>query len=195
MDFTSLLIVDCKATIWEKPADQPAGQTEEIIAIDIALIDTTRNQISERDSFIVKPKKSTISDYCYRLFGVSPTQAQQGVPFEDVYRKLRIHYMSPDRIWGTWSLYDKWALDHHLKHSNLEPLFKLKHHDLQKLYATMTGSTEEYLTIQEALKLSGEPYNTNRAVSVANLWCRMAKGLRPLVSKSRLFTPNMFHSN
>lgn len=197
MDYTSLLIIDCRTALWEKAADIPAGQTEEIIALDVAVIDTNKNQIVESEAFLIKPHKAKVSKYCENLFGISQMSLDKnGVPWEDVYRKLRVHYMSRDKIWGTWGSYDKYVIDQQCKHFELEHLFRLTYHDLQKLYSTMIGLDTEtkYLSVSQALQYSAEPLDSNRAINVAHLWIRMAAGLRQK-TKTRIVTPQMFRTN
>lgn len=194
MDYSTLLFVDCKTTIWEKTSDQPPGHTNEIIGVDIALVDTNKNQIIEQEITYIKPKKSKISHYCEKLFGIKQSQLDEnGVPFADIYRRLRIHYMSRDRLWAGWGLYEKYTLDKQCKALELEGLFSQPHHNAQHLYALMTGATDSdnLPTIVQALKLCDLPSEENDAVNAANIYIKMAKGLRAS-NKTRILVPTSF---
>jgi len=191
MNFTNLLIVDCKTTVWENNKSRPAGHTDDIIALDIALIDTIKNQIVENDSLLVKPRISKISAYCEKLFGISQSFIdRKGIPFEEAYRKLRVNYMSRDQLWGSWGIYDKYSLDKQCKALSLESPFTQPHHNIQHWYALMTGEIAyDYVSLSDALKQSNIPSVENKAINVANIFINMAKGLRPPV-KQRILVPS-----
>lgn len=192
MDYSTFLVVDCKTTIWEKQADQPAGQTNEIIGVNMALVDTAKNQISEQDIVYVKPRKSKISSYCERLFGITQSQIdEKGIAFEELYRKLRVHYMSRDRLWGSWGLFDRYALDKQCKTLELENLFSYPHVDIQHLYSMMTGKSEG-VTSESVLKACDLTISDNSAANAAQIYMRMAKGLRPSIKSKILGQSTQF---
>lgn len=191
MDYTSLLIVGCKTTLWEKNADRPAGHTDDIIALDVALVDTTKNIIAEYDSYLVRPKISKVSSYCEKIFGVKQSCLDKdGLPFEEVYRKLLIHYMSRDRLWGSWGMLEKHAIEKQCKALGFKNLLSQNHNNMYHLYSLMVGGPTDnnYISIETAVKNCGITPNVNSAVNIANIFTRMARGLR-LPTKSRIIYP------
>lgn len=189
MDYSTLLFLDCKATVWEK--DPPTGQTSEIIAVDVAAVDTIKNQIVEQESFLVKPRKSKVSHFCERIFGIKQSKLDaDGVSFQEVYRRIRIHYMSRDRIWASWGVYDKFAIEKQCKALELESLFANPHTDIERLFYVMTGASSSP-SLDDALKYCEISNSGNAAADTANIYMRMAKGLRPPV-KSRIVVPGNF---
>lgn len=183
MDYSTLLFIDCKITCWDDKKTQPAGQVSEIISIDVAIVNTIENKISETDIILVKPTHSKVSAACERKFGIKQYMLDNaGVSFEEAYRKLRIHYMSRDRMWAAWNRADKEILENQYKlFNNLEPLFVSKLQTIQHLYCMMSGtnidSPNAYLS--KALQTMEIPVVSNNAVNVANIFIKMAKGLRP----------------
>ena len=189
MDYSTLLFLDCKATVWEK--EPPNGQTSEIIGLDVAIVDTTKNQIVEQESMLVKTRKSKVSSFCERVFGIKQSKLDaDGITFHEAYRRVRIHYMSRDRIWASWGVYDKYAIEKQCKSLDLESLFANPHTDVERLFYTMTGMSNSP-SLDEALKYCEISPSGNGAVDVANIFMRMAKGLRPPV-KSRVVVPNQY---
>jgi len=189
MDFSTLLVLDCKTTIWENAKDQPAGQTNEIICVDVALVDTNKNEIVEHEIIYVKPKKSRVSLYCERLFGIPQYKLDaNGISFDEAYRKLRVHYMSRDRLWASWGKYEKYTLDKQCKSLELDPLFTSTHLDIQHLYSLMMGAPADVITLGEAIKQCDAKMTDNCAYDAASIYMRMAKGLRPTV-KTRIVVP------
>lgn len=197
MDFSTLLILDCKTTLWENTKEQPAGHTNDIICVDVAVVDTAKNEVIEHEIIYVKPKKSKVSPYCEKLFGLPQSKLDaDGISFEQAYRRLRVHYMSRDRLWASWGRYEKYSLDKQCKLLGLENLFTTTHFDIQHLYSLMTGLTTESncITIETAIKNTDLKYTDNNAYNAATLYMRMAKGLRPPV-KTRIVVPAHQYKN
>jgi inhibitor of KinA sporulation pathway (predicted exonuclease) len=187
MDYSTLLFVDCKATIWEK--EPPSGQTSELIGIDLAVVDTVKNQVIEHESVLIKTRKSKISNYCEKVFGINQSALDtNGITFHEAYRKIRIHYMSRDRVWASWGAFDKWAIEKQCKISDLESLFQHPHSNMQHMFCIMTGVVTDP-SLDEALKYCDLSSTENRAYDCAQLFIRMAKGLRGPV-KTRIVVPS-----
>lgn len=192
MDYSTLLVLDCKYTLWEKPSAQPAGQSTEITRIDIALVDTIRNQITEKEVIYVKPTKSKISAYCEKIFKINQSTIDtEGIPFQEAYRRIRIHYMSRDRLWASWGQSKRYIFDKQCKNLQLEELFTQPHHNIQHMFALMTGSVDEP-SLENALKYIELKLTDNHATDIANIYLRMAKGLRPTVIKTRIVVPGQY---
>lgn len=183
IDYSSFLILDCKTTVWETSSDQPTGQIHEIINVDIALVDTGKQQIVDQERIIVKPHRSKISPFCEKVYGFSQEDVDsRGVSFEEAYRRIRIHYMSPDRLWGTWEPYDKYILEKQCKSSKLDFLFNHSNLNIQHLFALFTSVTREDGNppqLHDALRFTNIGVHKNDAVNAANLFLCMTKGLRP----------------
>ncbi len=196
MDYTTFLVVDAKTALWERAVDCPPGQTEEIIALDLALIDTNKLVFLDQDTILVKPAAAKISEYCYKATGIAQSDVDRGIPFKEAYRKLRIDYMSRDRAWGSWGIYEKYAIDRQCKLMNIESPFKQPNDNIQRLYSQMIGLNTEtnYISLSQAMQFSDEIPSRNRAVNVANLFMRMAKGLRPARSKRVVYSPYFNHN-
>lgn len=191
MDYSTLFILDCKTTVWEHKSHQPAGQVSEIINIDVAVVDTVKNQITEHEKIYIKPVKSKVSEYCEKSFGIKQSQLDEdGLSFQEAYRRLRIYYMSKDRLWASWGNYERIILDKQCKSFELETLLSYQGHDIQHLFCLMTGN--ESPTINYALTYTETAPNSNTAVNIANIFIKMAKGLRPVV-KNRIVVPAQFN--
>ncbi len=196
MDFTTLLVLDCKTTLWETTKEQPAGQTNDIICLDIALVDTTQNEVIEHEILFVKPKKSKVSRFCENLFGIPQSKLDaDGISFEEAYRKLRVHYMSRDRLWASWGHYEKYVLDKQCKALELEPLFTTSCLDIKHLYGLMMGAeSSDCVMLNDAIKQCDLKLTENSAYNAASIFTRMARGLRPIV-KTRIVVPTSQYRN
>jgi inhibitor of KinA sporulation pathway (predicted exonuclease) len=198
IDYSTMLFLDVKTTIWEKAADMPPGCSNDVINIDIAYVDTVKNQILEQEIVYVKPPLSKVDAYCELFWnkGISQSKLDAvGIPFSEAYRRLRTHYMSRDVLWGGWGTWEKYAIDKQCKALEMEYPFTQLHTNVERLFYQMTGQVNIRLT--DALKHSNITQTDNIAADVANVWMRMASGLRSAV-KTRIVVPSqsrVFGSN
>lgn len=139
----AILIIDLEATCWRGPV--PEGMQSEIIEIGIAVVDLKTKELLETDSIIVKPKTSTISEFCTELTTITQEMIdEQGVSFEEACKILTNKFKSNRRLWASWGKYDYNQIQNDCKlnkvdfpmgrdYYNLKPLFSIKHslgHDL-----------------------------------------------------------------
>lgn len=187
IDYSQFLIIDTKNTCWKNLVDKKQGERPEIFALDIALIDTEKQTVIEQDSFLIETKNSNISPYCEMLYGISNRKLEEeGVSFEEAYRRLKIHYMSNDRIWGFWGNYSQYYLNAACKERKLDFLFDLPPVEIGFLFSIFSGKCSEEsagsspITIEDAYEHCGLTYNpkNNAAAEVAKLVLRMGWGLK-----------------
>lgn len=181
LNFSTLLILDSKTTLWEKPGDQPPGQSNEIIAIDVVLLDTDKLKILEKSQIFIKPKQSKVSNYCETVFGIKQsTIDEQGIPFQEAYRKLRVDFFSKENFWAAWNSFERYILERQCKAEGLEFLCSNQFLNIQYLFRIMTGLSEQP-TLEKALAYTGLTNCENNAESIAYIFMRMCKGLRPAI--------------
>lgn len=99
-----VIVVDLEATCWKK--DPPKGQQSEIIEIGICRLHLETGKIDEKRGFLIKPTRSTMSDYCTSLTSITPEQLAEGVTFEDACQQIADIYQPQDYLWGSWGGYD-----------------------------------------------------------------------------------------
>src|SRR3954452_20346901 len=82
-DLSLMLVVDVECTCWPAPGDPPKGQHSDIIEIGLALIDVAGLQVLQTGTLLVKPERSSVSEYCTQLTTLTQAQVDQGVSFGD----------------------------------------------------------------------------------------------------------------
>ena len=127
------LVIDFEATCWDHKT--PEGMHNEIIEIGISAVDYATKEIKLRDTIIVKPDFSEISEFCTGLTTITKEFLDEhGVSFAEACEILETKYKSRNRIWFSWGEYDKniIAANCELKgvrnpfgrtHINMKPLF------------------------------------------------------------------------
>lgn len=194
-DFSELLVLDSKFTTWENSESKPANQVNQTIKISIAHLDTAKAQIKEQEEIFILPSKSKVSKYCEEKTGISQAYLEKhGVPFEKAWRKLRIHYMSKDRLTAAYGASHRKILERDCKIAKLENLFSHPHYDIEDLYHLMVGSNS-YIELSEAVRNCGLKWNvSNQAANVANLFLKMSKPMFGEVAKVKNLTDSIIRS-
>jgi inhibitor of KinA sporulation pathway (predicted exonuclease) len=69
MKYNIINIVDIEATCWG--GDKPHGSMSEIIEIGITELEISSGSILSSASIYIEPKFSKVSDYCFKLTGIT----------------------------------------------------------------------------------------------------------------------------
>ena len=103
-----IIVVDIEATCWE--SSPPPGQESEIIEIGVCLLDTARSTRSCKESILVRPERSTVSDFCTRLTTLTQAQVETGISFAEACAYLRREFGARERTWASYGDYDRVSL-------------------------------------------------------------------------------------
>ncbi|MBI3240111.1 MAG: exonuclease domain-containing protein, partial [Flavobacteriia bacterium] len=100
-----ITVVDIEATCWNGNA--PEGMVSDIIEIGICLLDVNTGEISDNRGIIVKPERSTVSDFCTELTTITPELVdREGISYKEACAILRKEYQTQSRAWASFGAYD-----------------------------------------------------------------------------------------
>ena len=100
-----ILIVDIEATCWN--GNPPEGMTSDIIEVGICMLDVKTGEISDKRGILIKPERSTVSDFCTELTTITPEMiSEEGISFKEACAILRKEYQSQSRSWASYGAYD-----------------------------------------------------------------------------------------
>lgn len=131
-----ILVIDVEATCWR--GQPPPGQKSEIIEIGICLLDCASHQPIDKDSLLIRPENSSVSEFCTELTTLTQAQVDQGISFVEACQRLQENYLSRQRVWASYGEYDKkqfqkqcqlWKIPYpfHSRHINVKTLFAIVH--------------------------------------------------------------------
>ncbi|GAA4202777.1 3'-5' exonuclease [Actinocatenispora rupis] len=100
-----LNVIDVEATCWE--GQPPPGAVSEIIEIGLTVVDVAARRRVSRHGILVRPARSTVSDFCTELTGLTQSEVDGGVSFADACRILTGEYAAGTRPWASWGEYDR----------------------------------------------------------------------------------------
>ncbi|AGM07164.1 hypothetical protein AORI_4580 [Amycolatopsis keratiniphila] len=100
-----LNVIDVEATCWE--GQPPAGSVNEIIEIGLTVVDVSAGRRVSRHRVLIRPVRSTVSDFCTELTGLTQAEVERGVSFGEACRILVEEYEAGERPWASWGEYDR----------------------------------------------------------------------------------------
>ncbi|MGW6012486.1 exonuclease domain-containing protein [Streptomyces sp. NPDC055210] len=98
-------VVDVEATCWV--GSQPPGEVSEIIEIGLTVVDLHAGERLARHRILVKPARSTVSEFCTELTSLTQHEVEQGVTFAEACRLLATEHRAGARPWASWGDYDR----------------------------------------------------------------------------------------
>lgn len=149
-----IIVVDLEATCWKTPEEQ-GDQTSEIIEWGIACLSIDNKKVFVKpcrghvedarclkcfdrgylDSILVKPKLSTVSEFCTELTGFTQEDLKYGLTYKSSVTRLQNNYGPKNRIWASWGNYDQWKIEELCKLFGVKYPFGPTHYNIKDLYA------------------------------------------------------------
>ncbi len=79
----------------------------DIIEIGICLLDMHSGEIEDNRGIIVKPERSTVSEFCTELTTITPEMVEsEGISFQEALKILRNEFETQSRCWASFGAYD-----------------------------------------------------------------------------------------
>ena len=177
----TILVVDIEATCWNGKI--PAGQESEIIEIGISSLDIATGQPLEKDSILVKPTRSTVSNFCTQLTTLTQEQVNQGITFDEACRILKKKYRASERVWASYGEYDRNQFTKQCQSFGLKYPFGPRHINVKNLLAIMYALPKE-VGMSRALEILNLPLEGTHHRGGDDAW-NIAKILSHLILSSR----------
>jgi inhibitor of KinA sporulation pathway (predicted exonuclease) len=132
---SEILVIDVEATCWR--GAPPPGEQSEIIEIGACLLDPKSGERSERESLLVRPQCSTVSDFCTELTTLTQEQVDSGLPFAEACALLQSRYRSSQRVWASYGDYDRKQFQRQCTASAVAYPFTREHLNVKAAFARL----------------------------------------------------------
>lgn len=133
-------VIDLEATCWENgnyPAD---GQKQEIIEIGLVEVDTADREIISKQTYLIKPILSEVSDFCTKLTTLTADQLEdEGITFAEACETLRDKHDSKHRIWASWGDWDRSRFRDDCQNKGVKYPFGRSHLNVKTLHGMKRG--------------------------------------------------------
>jgi inhibitor of KinA sporulation pathway (predicted exonuclease) len=171
-----ILVIDIEATCWQ--GQPPEDQQSEIIEVGICPIEIATGKILEKQSIIVKPQVSKVSEFCTQLTTLTQVQVDQGITFAESCQILRKQYLSSQRVWASYGEYDKNQFTRQCQSFGVKYPFSSRHLNVKTLFAIM-HNLEHEVGMAQALDLLNLPLEGTHhrgdddAGNIARILCQL----------------------
>jgi len=177
-----ILVIDLEATCWrEKP---PRGQQSEIIEIGLCVLDVRSGERAIPKAILVKPQKSTLSDYCMQLTTLTPEMLADGLSFSEACLLLQETYHSQARTWASYGDYDRLQFMKQCQDWGVPYPFGRSHINVKNLFALQRDLAQE-VDLQRGMDLIGLPFEGTLHRGVDDAWNIAAMLSRMLLDRNR----------
>lgn len=136
-----MIVVDVEATCWE--GSPPPGQENEIIEIGICTLEVSSGQRLEKESILVKPERSRVSEFCTKLTTLTQEQVDRGIPFAEACGILQKKYLTHERVWASYGDYDRAQFERQCQHRHKLYPFGSRHLNVKTLFALVRALPRE----------------------------------------------------
>ena len=136
-----IIVVDVESTCWE--GAPPAGQESEIIEIGVCPLDVASGQRLSRRSILVRPERSTVSDFCTRLTTLTQEQVEGGISFAAACELLKREYATRERVWASFGDYDRRQFERLCRSRGIGYPFGTRHINVKALFAVVQALPHE----------------------------------------------------
>ncbi|MEH0419580.1 3'-5' exonuclease [Streptomyces sp. B21-083] len=146
-------VVDVEATCWTGP--QPPGAVSEIIEVGLTLIDLAAGERLARHRILVRPVRSTVSEFCTELTGLTQYEVDQGVSFAEACQLLAAEHRAGTRPWVSWGDYDRHQFTRQCRATRTPYPFG-RHHTNAKAVFTEAYGLRKRPGMAQALEIAGQ---------------------------------------
>jgi inhibitor of KinA sporulation pathway (predicted exonuclease) len=136
-----IIVIDLESTCWDGPP--PEGQVSEIIEVGVATLDVATLQREQKQSILIKPVKSQISEFCTKLTTLTPDHFTSAGTLADATKILKKQFQSQDRLWASWGDYDRRQFERVCKEFNVGYPFGISHLNVKTLFSIAHGIEHE----------------------------------------------------
>lgn len=149
-----IIVIDIESTCWRDTP--PPREESEIIEIGICTVDVASGQRLEKESLLVKPQRSKVSEFCTELTTLTQAQVDRGIPFAAACSILKQKYLSKERVWASYGDYDRRQFERQCESFKISYSFGTTHLNVKNLFAILYALPHE-VGMAEALELLGLP--------------------------------------
>ncbi|MRH87447.1 DNA polymerase III [Nocardia sp. SYP-A9097] len=137
-----LNVVDVEATCWQGP--NPPGQPMEIIEIGLCVLDTQTRERVAKHSILVRPERSTVSEFCTQLTTLTPEMVATEISFAEACELLRTEFHADSRPWASWGDYDRKQFESQCAATEVPYPFGSKHTNAKRAFSAARDTQHRF---------------------------------------------------
>ncbi|WP_233163804.1 3'-5' exonuclease, partial [Glycomyces salinus] len=162
-----LNVIDVEATCWE--GRPPPGSVSEIIEIGLTVVDLAERKRLANHRILVRPRRSTVGDFCTKLTGLTQSEVDTGVDFAEACRLLADEHRADSRPWASWGDYDRRQFERQCQATGTRYPFGRRHTNV-KLRFTEARELRRKPGMATALEIAGLPLEGRHHSGADDSW-------------------------
>jgi len=114
IDTSIINVIDLEATCWDSAGKKPDKSLttiiepiSDIIEVGITQLNCQEQRIIKKESIVVRPTQSEVSEFCMKLTGWTQEKVKKGKTFKETCYYLQQEFLSKRRTFAGWGEYDK----------------------------------------------------------------------------------------
>ncbi|WP_433575332.1 exonuclease domain-containing protein [Nocardia brasiliensis] len=165
---TGLLnVVDIEATCWA--GTPPPGAVSEIIEIGLTVVDLGSGARTAKHRILVRPARSTVSEFCTELTGLTQDEVDTGVDFAEACRLLAAEHAAGTRPWASWGDYDRKQFRNQCAATGTAYPFGSRHTNAKLVFSEAYGLPKRQ-GMAGALQIAGLPLEGRHHSGADDAW-------------------------
>ena len=150
-----IIVVDLETTCEDETGEE---LPREVIEVGVCFLDLRSGEITERQSILVRPAFSKVSDFCTKLTTLTQKQVESGIPFAEACALLKERYKTKRRVWASYGDFDRSQFESECRSKGIPYPFEPRHINVKTLFAIRHRLTQE-VGMDEALRRLGLELN------------------------------------
>ncbi|MFG1795164.1 exonuclease domain-containing protein [Nocardia sp. NPDC049149] len=165
---TGLLnVVDVEATCWDGAT--PPGAVSEIIEIGLTVVDLAAGERIGKHRILVRPARSTVSEFCTELTGLTQDEVDTGIAFADACKLLAVDHEAGIRPWASWGDYDRKQFRTQCAATSTAYPFNSQHTNAKALFSEAYGLKKRQ-GMAQALRIADLPLEGRHHSGADDAW-------------------------
>lgn len=172
--------IDLEATCYQDNRF-PENEIQEIIEIGICQVDIKNLKIEKKSSILIKPKNSSISEYCTNLTGLTQNIIDKdGTSFENAIEILKTDYQIRKHTWMSWGNFDRILFEEQCQRENIKYPFNSTHTNFKYIFSLLMF-LDYQIGLSKAIEhiginFEGTPHRgIDDALNVARIYIKLMK--------------------
>jgi inhibitor of KinA sporulation pathway (predicted exonuclease) len=162
-----LNVVDVEATCWQ--GTPPPGQPFEIIEVGLTIVDVIARERLAKHRILVRPERSTVSEFCTELTGLTQAEVDGGVSFAEACELLHDEHRADSRVWASWGDYDRKQFARQCAATDVPYPFGSRHVNAKAMFAAARGWPKG-VGMHRALEVAGLPLEGRHHCGADDAW-------------------------
>ncbi len=169
LSYDNIVVINTQTTCWED--QQPIDEESEIILISVCLLSVNTLRTHSPSCFVIKPTKSSISDFCYEITGLTQAAVNNGIHLHKALEAISSKFNIKNRVAACYGLFPEELKNH----------FNNRQINIQSMLPIVFNLKEE-LDLVEAAEVSGIEYEgelydvKNNAINASRVLAEIIRG-------------------